>query len=190
MINNTFKKYYLTAAFIIGCFFVYSCENKIEDVQNFGAKHMGVEVAKEIESYLSEDGKTKAKLTAPIMLRHGDTLTEFPNSLHVNFYNDSLKVESQLFAKYGRSRESEHTIFLKDSVVIFNVKGDTLLCKDLSWDQQKGTFYTDKNVVIKKPGNQIMHGRGMVAQQDFKSYTIKQVYNSVLNIPDSSFVGE
>jgi LPS export ABC transporter protein LptC len=191
MIRNTLKKYYLIAA-VIGCFFVYSCENKLEDVQNVGAKHIGVEVGKDIESYLSQDGKTKAKLTAPLMLRYQkDTpKVEFPKSLFVNFYNDSLKVESKLSAKYGQYLENENKIYLRDSVVIFNVKGDTLLCRDLYWDQQKGIFYTDKNVIIKKPGNQIMHGKGMVAQQDFKRYTIKQVYNSVINIPDSSFVAE
>jgi LPS export ABC transporter protein LptC len=192
MIKITFKKYYLLAAFVIGCFFVYSCENKMGDVQNVGAKHIGVEEGKNIESYLSQDGKTKAKLTAPVMLRYqADTpKVEFPKTLHVNFYNDSLQVESKLFAKYGRYLENENRIYLRDSVVIYNVKGDTLLCKDLYWDQQKGIFYTDKNVIIKKPGNQVMHGKGMVAQQDFRSYTIKQVYNSVINIPDSSFVAE
>jgi LPS export ABC transporter protein LptC len=161
----------------------------MEDVQHFGQKHMGVEVAKDIESYLSEDGKTKAKLNAPVMLRHGDTLTEFPKALHVNFYNDSLKVESQLFSKYGRYRENEHTVFLKDSVVVFNVSHDTLYCKELYWDQQKGTFYTEKNVVIRQPDRKI-YGSGLVADQAFKWFTIKHPHNSIINIPDSSFVAE
>ena len=185
MISALTKKFTI-AALITSCFFVFACENKMGDVQKWGRKHPQVDEARNIESFLSLEGKMKARLTAPVMLRYLDTLTEFPKSLHVDFYNDSLKVESQLSAKYGRFRESEHVVYLRDSVVVFNVSGDTLFCKDLYWDQHKGTFYTEKDVLIRKPGNQVMPGKGLTAAQDFRSYTIKQVYNGVINIPDSS----
>lgn len=188
MIKSLFKKY-LLAAFITGCFFVFACENKMDDVKKWGKKHPAVDEAKNIQSYLSLEGKMKAQLTAPVMLRYLDTLTEFPKSLHVDFYNDSLKVESQLSAKYGRFRENEHVVFLRDSVVVFNISRDTLFCKELYWDQQKGTFYTEKNVIIHKPDQKI-YGTGLVAKQDFSSFTIKHVYDSYMNIPDSSFVAE
>ena len=182
-------QHYFTAAALAGCFFVCGCENDMGTVQALGKKGPSIDVAKNIESYLSLEGKMKAKLTAPEMLRYLDTLTEFPKSLHVDFYNDLLKVESQLSAKYGRFRESEHVVYLKDSVVVFNVSGDTLFCKELYWDQQKSTFYTEKNVIIHKPGEKI-YGKGLIADQAFRWYTIKQLHDSYINTPDSSFVGE
>ena len=60
---------------------------------------------------------------------------EFPKTLNVDFYNDSTKIESKLFAKYGSYLENENKVFLRDSVVVFNVTGDTLFCKELYWDQ-------------------------------------------------------
>lgn len=186
--TNRFAIKYSMAALITGCFFVFACENKMDDVKKWGKKHPQIDEAKNIESFLSLEGRMKARLTAPVMLRYLDTLTEFPKSLHVDFYNDSLLVGSQLSAKYGRFKESEHVVYLRDSVVVFNVSGDTLFCKELYWDQQKGSFYTEKDVLIRKPGNQVMRGKGLTAAQDFKSYTIKQVYNSVINIPDSTAV--
>ncbi len=192
MINRLPIGKILIAAFTGSCFFVCSCENKMSDVQALGQKAIGVEEAKNIESYLSQGGKVKAKLVAPLMLRYQlDTpKVEFPKSLFVNFYNDSMQVESKLSAKYGNYLENENRVFLRDSIVVFNVKGDTLFCNDLYWDQQKQIFYTDKNVIIKKPGGQLMYGKGLVAKQDFRSYTIRSVYNSIINIPDSSFVAE
>jgi LPS export ABC transporter protein LptC len=191
MISMIMKLTKIVAALFFGCFFVWSCENDMREVQNLSKKSIGVEEGKEIESYLSQEGKLKAKLTAPLMLRYqNDTpKVEFPKTLRVDFYNDSTKVESKLFAKYGRYLENENKVFLRDSVIVFNMAGDTLICKELYWDQLKAKFYTDKNVIIHKP-DQKVYGTGLEADQDFKNITIKNVHNSYLNIPDSSFLGE
>lgn len=191
MNNGTFRLFKIAAAFLLGCFFVWSCENDMREVQNLNQKSIGIEEGKEIESYLSQQGKVKAKLMAPLMLRYQtDTpKVEFPKSLRVDFFNDSTEVESKLFAKYGRYLENENKVFLRDSVVVFNMLGDTLLCKELYWDQNKALFYTDKNVIIQKP-DQKLYGTGLVADQNFKNITIKKVHDSYLNIPDSSFLGD
>ena len=191
MISIIMKITKIVAALFFGCFFVCSCENDMREVQNLSKKSIGVEEGKEIESYLSQEGKVKAKLTAPLMLRYqNDTpKVEFPKTLRVDFYNDSTKVESKLFAKYGRYLENENKVFLRDSVIVFNMTGDTLICKELYWDQLKAKFYTDKNVIIRKP-DQKVYGTGLDADQDFKNITIKNVHDSYLNIPDSSFLGE
>lgn len=179
------------AAITIGCFFVWSCENDIRDVQNLNKKAINVEEGRQIESYLSEGGKVKAKLTAPLMLSYqGDTpKVEFPKSLHVDFYNDSTKIDSKLSAKFGRYLQSENKVYLRDSVVVFNMTGDTLYCKELYWDQAKAMFYSNKNVIVHRPTGKT-YGKGLVADQNFKSATILQPYNSYIIIPDSSFLSQ
>ena len=167
---------------------MYSCENSMEEVRALGEKKIGQEVAENVESYMSQDGKVKAKLTAPLMLRtETDTpLVEFPKTLHVDFYGDSVKLESRLFAKYGRYLETKGKVFLRDSVVVFNVKGDTLVTNELWWDRDKGIFYTDKYVLIKQPMNQKFEGKnGMTADQNFKSWTLFNG-SGIRNIPDST----
>lgn len=191
MISIKIEGYKILAAIIIGCFFVCSCENDIRDVQNLNKKAINVEEGKQIESYLSEGGKVKARLTAPLMLSYQrDTpKVEFPKSLHVDFYNDSIKIESKLSAKFGRYLQAENKVYLRDSVVVYNMKGDTLFCKELYWDQARAMFYSDKNVILHQP-NQKVYGKGMVADQNFKWFTIKDPHNSYLNIPDSSFLSQ
>jgi len=179
----------ILAAFLGSCFFIYACENKMEAVTGLGKKKIGIEEATNIESLLSQEGKLKARLTAPYMLRYQfDTpKVEFPKTLKVEFYGDGMKMESKLSANYAMYRESENKIFLRDSILVFNFTGDTLRTNELYWDQQQEMFYTDKNVIIIKP-TQKLYGKGMQADQNFKKITIFEIRNSIMLIPDSSFL--
>ena len=156
------------------CLLLWACENDIKQVQALGSKKIGVDTIIGAEAYLSQDAKVKAKLTAPLMLRtFTDTVkTEFPKTLHVVFFNDSLKAESQVYAKYGRYLENDSKVFLRDSVIVFNVKGDTLKTEDLYWDRTKQLFYTDKHVTILRAGDLPLYGTGLTAKQDFTNYHI------------------
>src|SRR5688500_816882 len=105
---------------------------------------------------------------------------EFPRTLHVDFYNDTVQVESTLDARYAKYRESERTVYLRDSVRVINIlKGDTLKTQELWWDQNKQEFYTDKDVEIREKTRTIF-GKGLRAAQNFSEYTIYKIYGTVL----------
>jgi hypothetical protein len=186
------------AAIVIGCFFVFvGCENDINVVKNLGIKVKGVDEAKDVVSYMSQDGKTKAKLTAPLMLLSADEYgkkVEYPKSLKVLFFTDSagfLNIQSKLFARYGSFSERESKIFLRDSVIVYNIKGDTLICKELTWDQSSQRFYTDKEVFISQstPTRQRLFGIGFNSDQNLTDTHIGHVQpGSFFVVPDSSTV--
>ena len=189
------KKIYLVS-FIIGCFYLFACENDIQEVKDLGKRNPGIEEGKNIESYLSNDGKVKAKLTAPVLLRYQNDSgkTEFPKSLHVDFYDSLATVESQLNAKYGKYLENDNKVFLRDSVIVFNRNRDTMWCEELWWNQQTGTFYTDKPATIAKYKQQKTTGQlGLVADQNFKWFKLIKVgkvntgKDNFINVPDSSY---
>jgi LPS export ABC transporter protein LptC len=179
---------FLAAILLQGCFFIASCENDPKMIEDWSKKKEMVEVGKHIEAYLSQENKVKAKLTAPLMLRHeADTLyTEFPNSLHVDFYDDSTKIESWVDAKHGKYFENIDKVYLWDSVVVINVKGDTLKSQDLWWDKNKQLFYTDKYAEYLRIDKQIFPGKGLEATQDFKRITFKEP-TGIVHVSDSSF---
>ena len=164
---------HLLAALLAGCFILCGCENNIKDLPNLKDKRAMIEVGHGIESYLSQNGKVKGKLTAPLMYRYqqDSSYTEFPHSLHIDFYNDSMVKESQLDAKYGKFREWENKVFLKDSVVVINVlKGDTLRCEELWWDQNLQRFYTNKPARYSQKDKFVNYGRnGLEAKQDLSN---------------------
>ncbi len=147
------------------------------------------EEATNIESFLSQGGVLKAKLKAPLMYRvNGDTIfTEFPKTLHVDFYNDSTKIETYLDSKYGKYFENLNKVYLRDSVVIITMKGDTLRSPDMWWDQNTKLFYTDKYAIYHGVGRNITGGTGMVATQDLKSITFNNPTGTV-QVSDSGMV--
>jgi len=164
------------------CFCVFSCENDMKKVDDMMKKKAAVDEVTTVTSFMSQDGTMKAKLTAPFMLRHqaDSAYLEFPRTLHVDFYNDSVKVESTLDAHYARYKEFERKVFLKDSVVVINtLKKDTLRTNELWWDQNKQEFYTDKAVRIYQPDKTI-YGTGLRAAQNFEWYDIYHITGIVL----------
>jgi len=170
------------------CLFISACENDPKMIDDWSKKKEMVEVGKNIEAYLSQESKVKAKLTAPLMLRHeADTLyTEFPNSLHVDFYDDSTKIESWVDSKHGKYFENLNKVYLWDSVVVINIKGDTLKSQDLWWDKSKELFYTDKYAEYLRSDKQIYPGKGLEATQDFKRITFKEP-TGIIHVSDTSF---
>lgn len=174
------------AAFLAGCLLVYSCENDIRKVDGLLNKNAAIEEALDVTSFMSQEGIMKAQLTSPYMVRHqsDSAYVEFPRTLHVDFYNDSLQIESVLDALYARYREYEGKVFLRDSVVVINkLKGDTLRTDELWWDQKTEEFYTDRPVRIHQPDKTIF-GQGLRADQDFSSYDIYHITGVVLTSSD------
>jgi len=175
-------KYYFniyTAALLMSCCFLCSCENSEKAIDEWTKDKQLREEAKTVESYISQGDQMKAKLTAPLMYRvlkvkSSDTLyVEFPNTLHVDFYDDSTRIETRLDSRYGKYFEDQDRVYLRDSVLVISVKGDTLKCRDLWWDQKKGIFYSDKYARYIAKGQDLVGGKGLIATQDMKSVTFK-----------------
>ncbi len=182
----------IMAALFTSCLFVAACGNSDKEIREFIAKkRIGVEEAKDVNINYSVTGKTKALITAPQMLRYEDTVPylEFPKTIHADFYNDSLVIESRLDARYARYMETQKIVFLKDSVKVINTIGDTLYCNELYWDRSKigKEFYTDKPVRIRTKTH-ILDGTGLDAPQDFKEWHILQPKGFV-KVPASQFPG-
>ncbi len=176
---------YIFPAFLSGviCLLLLSsCENDPGEVDRLMNPKAIPEEATDVTSYMSQEGMMKARLSAPFMLRYqaDSASVEFPRSLHVDFFDDSLAIESTVDALYARYREYEDKVLLRDSVVVINLsKGDTLRTDELWWDQKKNEFYTDKPVRIHQPDKTI-YGVGLRADQDFSWYDIYNITGVVL----------
>ncbi len=177
---------FFAVLFIQGCFFISGCENDEKTIDAWTGKKVMVEVGKNIESYLSQENKVRAKLTAPLMLRYEVDTTVFPNTLHVDFYDDSTKIETWVDSKHGRYFENQNKVYLWDNVVVINVKGDTLKSYDLWWDQNKKLFYTEKYAEYRTKDKQIYPSKGLEATQDFRRITFKEPTGTI-HVSDTSF---
>lgn len=160
-------------AFAFSVFALVSCENDMEAILKMDKQTAAVEEGKDIESIYSQVGRVKAKLTAPLMLRHMQTpvYVEFNKGLKALFYNDSLGVESTLTARYGKYFENDETIYLRDHVVVINKDGQRLDCEELNWDPKLKQFISKKPVRI-STATDTLYGNGLISNQDFSDYTI------------------
>jgi LPS export ABC transporter protein LptC len=175
MINRVFHQQYFlkAAACIAGCFFFFACENNLEEIRNMQRGQLSVDEVKKVESYLSQSGQVKAKLTAPFMLRYYDSVprVEFPNRIHVDFYNDSLQIESYLDAKKAYYYEQQSRIILTDSVVVIRINGDTLKTQELFWEQNLHKLFTNSDVEIRQK-NKTIYGKGFESDEQLRNFTI------------------
>ena len=173
MISNFHRK--ILAALVTGCFFLSGCENSQKEIDDLTSTRIGVEEGKDIILNYSTEGSTKARLLAPLMLHYNDSgsYIEFPKGIHGDFYTNTLQVGTTLDARYARYIETDSKVFLKDSVKLINIKGDTLYCNELYWDRnRKGQeFFTDKPIRIRTK-EYIFNGQGLDAPQDFNSWHI------------------
>lgn len=183
MINTTLPlKFLLQAAILCSCLFILGCENDERAINALSDKAVMVEKAKDINVLFSQNGQLRARMKAPLMLRYQeDTVrVDFPNSLHVDFYDSTRRVESWLDARFGRYYETLNRVILRDSVKVINIKGDTLSTPELWWDQNTRKFYTDSTVRITTKDKRIRGGKGLEAGQDLSWYTIRQPTGTVL----------
>ena len=173
----------------MGCLFLLACENKQKEIEVWTKDKLLQEEATQVETLISQNGRLKARLTAPLMLRvMADTqYIEFPNTLHVDFYDDSVKVETKLSSLYGKYFENLNKVYLRDSVVVINRGGDTLRCPDLWWDQASGKFFTDKPSRLDGKDKHIVANQGLEATQDLSVITFNYPTGPV-KFPESGYL--
>ncbi len=154
-----------------------ACENNLQTIMNIGKKNPAVETAKEVTANITEGGKLKSILVAPVMIRGtGDSLwTEFPNHLWIESYDSIGRVNSSIKARYGKYNETAGIVLLRDSVAVINTQGDTLLTSELWWSNSRSLFYTDKPVQIRSKTG-ITNGIGLEADGTLKNKTIFHTY--------------
>lgn len=187
-VSRSFNFFFSIPAFILLSSLI-SCGNSDDEIKEYNSKSLGIEEIKNADINYTLGGRAKAKLLAPLMLRvqEASPYVEFPKKLHVDFFNETGTIDSRLDALYGKYLDQESKVFLKDSVKVVNIKGDTLYCDELWWDRNRrgNEFYTEKPVRIRTK-TQIIDGVGMEARQDFKGYVIKKV-TGIINVPNSEF---
>ncbi len=179
---NMFK-FFIFAAILAGFLgFALGCKNDSSNLNAIDeAMQPGIEVVKGVDMIYSEGGSTKARLQAPKLLRHKteNPYLEFPEGLKVTFYDDSLKSTGQLTAKYGTRNINDRKTMVRDSVVWKSLsEKNKLESEDLHWDENKRKLYSDK-VVRVTTETEYITGKGFEANQDFSSYSIKQVTGTI-----------
>ena len=94
--------------FVLISLLILSCENDIEKVNLITQRsNAPTETGKGLEILYSDSAPIKVKITTPELNRFQTPAphTELPKGVHVDFYNDEMKVTSTLTSKYALRKE-------------------------------------------------------------------------------------
>jgi lipopolysaccharide export system protein LptC len=163
--------------------FFSSCQNT--DIEKIKALTSELQVptmaVSNTEIIYSKSGLIKSKVISPQINRYlniEEPYTEFPEGLHVEFYDSTENVSSYIQAKYCIFDETEELWTAQNNVVSVNTEGDTLNTEYLIWNQKTKKIYSDQYVRISNKSG-VVHGKGFEADEDLKNWEIKQTSGTI-----------
>lgn len=126
------------------------------------------------EIFHSDSGRLKAKIIATKVynLQNGDR--EAPEGMFITFYERDGSKSSTLKSDYAYYNGETKIWQAQGNVIVNNIHNkETLKTEELFWDPQTGDVNTEKFVKIETP-EEVITGTGLVAKQDFSSWSLKQ----------------
>ncbi|MEM6725964.1 MAG: LPS export ABC transporter periplasmic protein LptC [Bacteroidota bacterium] len=167
--------------FILGLLLLcMACQNELIEVGEIDpGLEPGVERAKEVEMLYSDSGVVRVRIKAPLLYFYQPTeqegqKREFPEGLKVDFFNPNKQVTSWLIANYARHHEKSGLIYLRDSVVVWNIKNERIISEEMVWDEKNKQIRSDTFVTVITEKEEIF-GRNLIANQEFTRWEIKDV---------------
>ena len=163
-----------------------SCQTDIQTINQItSGKNLPSESMEDAEIMYSDSAKVKMKLMAVQLDRFVDKdYIEFPRGVKIIFYNDSLKVNSQMKADYGIRYEKEGKMEAKRNVEVVNVNGEKLNTEHLIWEEAKDLIHTEAFVKI-TTNDEIIYGDGLESNRDFTKYKILHPKGTI-NVKDEA----
>ena len=161
-------------------------EQEKQDVVNESEEILPFEVTRDATIRYSDSGLVKLKIKAPTIERYAGEkpYSEFPDGVRVEFYDKSGNISSFMDAGYAINLESENKMEARYNVEVLNPEGDRLNTEKLIWEKETKQIHTDEPVKI-TTADEVIFGTGLVAEQDFSKYQIKNI-TGIINIEDDA----
>jgi len=159
----------------------FSCKTDIKKINELDIKHLPSQKAKNITILRTDSTIIKAEIFAP-EVEHFFSLknpyTNFPKGLEATSYKKYPVIETSLSCQKAKHLINEQLWIVENKVVVINDIGYKLETELLYWDEEKRSIYTEKDVRITTE-NEIIWGKGLTADQDFKDYEIIEPVGSI-----------
>lgn len=171
----------ITICFSVICFL--GCEPaEVDYSQLTRGNGVSVETAFDVEILYSDSSKLKVKVTGPVSKRYTKGYTveeEFPDGVHVEFYDPQGEVMSWLDADYAIRKESEKKIIAQGNVILRNVKDEKLEGPEVIWDERTREIYSDRFVKITR-GKEIIYSHSFRSDEGFNEMKLKAIEGDMI----------
>ena len=165
-----------------------ACENDIERI-NLITDETNTPVLKgtNIEVIYSYSARVKVQVLSPTYLQYVNVerpYMEFPNGLEVFFYNDSMKIESEIRADYSIYYTEERLWHATGNVVARRFdSGDDLYTEELFWDEEKEEIYSNSYTRVHNEDNTLYGKYGFKSHQDLSNWQLIGS-SGTINVPN------
>ena len=160
------------------------CENDIERVSMLTDETMVPRIkGTNIEVIYSDSGMVQVQMLAPAYQQFPDLerpYMEFPEGLEVYFYDDSLRIESEISSNYAIYYTEEGLWHATGNVVARRLhSGDALQTEELFWDENKELIWSDAYTRIQNEDGIFYGKRGFESDQSLDNWQLKGTSGTV-----------
>ena len=133
-----------------------------------------------IDMIYSDSAKKVVRMVTEQQLTLASEDRVYPKEMKLWFYDKSGKITSEIRGDSAHFYRQKNTYKLMGHVVIHNIeKEETLKTDEFNWLPVEKRIFTDKAVQL-RTRTELVNGVGLDAAQDFSSYSLRQVRNSVV----------
>lgn len=146
-----------------------ACGNDIEKTKIFERQILPASTITNANIKRSENGKLQMLMEAPVVEKftQPDAKTVYPKGVNIRFFSGYNNPTGVLKARYAVQYEGRDETFLRDSVVIIDLRrGDTVYLQDLTWNSMQHRIFTDKPLRSKN-GQRVTFGDGFESDDQF-----------------------
>jgi len=164
--------------FTAGVFFLFSCENDIERINLLtNPADLPDARGKNMEIIYSDSGMVQVKLLAPLIKQYTKVerpYLEFPEGIHIFFFNEKLEYSSELKADYAIYHTEDKFWLAKGNVIAENYeKKEKLNTEELYWDEKTKKVYSNSFSRIENQDGTFYGQQGFEANQKLTNWKLK-----------------
>jgi LPS export ABC transporter protein LptC len=172
----------LIPGILLPAILLQACSNDPKEIDALTGKHQLTEdIAHNVTIIYSENGTPKVRIYGTEFIRNEfvkPSYTDIRKGIKIEFFDDSLRLQSTLTAKYARFYDEKRTVLIRDSIIIKTKKQEEIRTEELVWNQNIKKIYNEKPVTIITP-TQTMYGDALDAEEDLSIYQIKNLRGSL-----------
>lgn len=164
---------------LIICTF-FSCREKVDDSKAFysGPKSelFGIDMV------YSDSARKVIRMVTDVQWTLSTEDRVYPKEVKLWFFDKKGRITSEVRGDSAHYYRVKNTYKLIGHVVIHNIeKEETLKTDEFNWVVTEKRIFTDKAVQL-RTRTELVNGVGLDAAQDFSTYSLRQVRNSVVAV--------
>ena len=158
----------------------FSCREKADDSK---AVYTGPKSELHgIDMIYSDSARKVVRMVTETQLTLATEDRVYPKEMKLWFYDKTGKITSEVRGDSAHFYRPKNTYKLIGHVVIHNIeKGEIMKTDEFNWLPVEKRIFTDKAVQL-RTRTELVNGVGLDAAQDFSSYSLRKVRNSVVKV--------